>query len=138
MASITGESHRNPSFSIHYLPDGKGQKETQRQLEILQEQLALRKEKDDQERTKIEAQAEEITKLKEQLLAQQKENKARRQEREKEKDVDRYIPTQIPESVTRKLYIDSLLREAGWSDFSEGYGIEYEVKGMPLSTNPLD
>ena len=130
------ESIENPSFSIHYLPDGKGQKETQRQLEILQEQLALRKEKDDQERTKIEAQAEEITKLKEQLLAQQKENKARRQEREKEKDVDRYIPTQIPESVTRKLYIDSLLREAGWSDFSEGYGIEYEVKGMPLSTNP--
>ena len=110
----------------------------QRQLEILQEQLALRKEKDDQERTKIEAQAEEITKLKEQLLAQQKENKARRQEREKEKDVDRYIPIQIPESVTRKLYIDSLLREAGWSDFSKAMELNMKSKECHYQRTPLD
>ena len=29
-----------------------------------------------------------------------------------------------------------LLKEAGWSKLTEGKELEYEVKGMPISTNP--
>ena len=81
-------------------------------------------------------QAAQIEALKEQLKNQQKEFAKRRVEREKVKDSEKTIPILIPESVTRKLYIDVLLKEAGWNKLSEGREIEYEVKGMPVSTNP--
>ena len=29
-----------------------------------------------------------------------------------------------------------LLKEAGWNNLTEGKEVEYEVKGMPISTNP--
>lgn len=125
-----------PTFTMGLIPDGSKQKETLKALQQLEEQLDLRREKEKEERTKLEAQAAQIEALKEQLEKQQKEFAKRRTEREKVKDSEKTIPILIPESVTRKLYIDILLKEAGWNKLSEGREIEYEVKGMPVSTNP--
>ena len=125
-----------PAFKMEIIPDGNEQKETLKTLQQLEQQLEHRREKDKEERAKIEAQAAQIELLQKQLEAQQKASTKRRVEREKTKDPEKTIPVLIPESVTRKLYIDVLLKEAGWEDLAEGRDLEYEVKGMPKSTNP--
>ncbi|WP_165732395.1 DEAD/DEAH box helicase family protein [Polaribacter sp. 20A6] len=125
-----------PAFTMTLIPDGNEQKETLKTLQQLEQQLDHRREKDKEERTKLLAQAAQIELLQKQLKAQQKESTERRIEREKTKDVEKVIPILIPESVTRKLYIDVLLKDAGWVNLTEGRELEYEVKGMPKSTNP--
>ncbi|MCA0933247.1 DEAD/DEAH box helicase family protein [Lutimonas saemankumensis] len=125
-----------PSFTMGLIPDGNEQKETLKALQELEAQLEYRRGKDREERAKIEAQAEKIEQLQQQLETQQKETTKRRLEREKVKDPDKTIPILIPESVTRKLYIDVLLKDAGWDKLEQDREIEYEVTGMPLSTNP--
>lgn len=125
-----------PNFSMALIPDGNEQKETLKTLQKLEEQLEYRREKDKEERAKLEEQAAQIELLQKQLAAQQKISTQRRVEREKTKDPEKVIPILIPEAVTRKLYIDVLLKEAGWDHLIEGREIEYEVKGMPKSTNP--
>ncbi|OAD46015.1 restriction endonuclease [Polaribacter atrinae] len=125
-----------PAFSMQKIPDGNEQKETLKTLQLLEQQLDNRREKDKEERAKLEAQAAQIELLQKQLEAQQKLSTQRRVEREKTKDPEKTIPILIPESVTRKLYIDVLLKDAGWDNLTEGREIEYEVKGMPKSTNP--
>lgn len=48
---------------------------------------------------------------------------------------NKYIPELIPESVTRKIFIDLLLKEAGWDNLREGRELEFEVMGMPHTLN---
>ncbi|MCK5818826.1 MAG: DUF4145 domain-containing protein, partial [Psychromonas sp.] len=85
---------------------------------------------------KIIEQAAENALLKQQLEQQQAELTKRRIEREKTVDVDTAIPLEISEAQTRIRYIDLALNEAGWSNLKAGYELEFEVKGMPKSTNP--
>ena len=125
-----------PTFTMGLIPDGNEQKETLKALQKLENQLDQRREKDKAERAQIESQATQIELLQKQLENQQKVTTQRRLEREKVKDPEKTIPILIPESVTRKLYIDVLLKEAGWEDLTEGRELEYEVKGMPKITNP--
>ena len=125
-----------PTFTMGQIPDGNEHKATLKELQSIERQLDQRREKEELERKKLEEQANEIELLKKQLEAQQIANKERRVQREKVKDPDKTIPVLIPESVTRKLYIDVLLKEAGWENLKEGKDLEYEVNGMPLSTNP--
>ena len=125
-----------PIFNMGQIPDGNEQKETLKTLQQLEAQLDYRREKDKEEREKFEAQAAKIELLQKQLDAQHKATTKRRVQREKVKDPEKTIPILIPESVTRKLYIDVLLKEAGWETLTEGRELEYEVKGMPISTNP--
>ena len=125
-----------PTFNMGQIPDGNAHKETLKTLQKLEEQLDYRREKDKEERSKLEAQAAQIELLQKQLDNQQKVNTKRRVEREKVKDPNKVIPILIPESVTRKLYIDVLLKDAGWENLTDGRDLEYEVKGMPVSTNP--
>ena len=125
-----------PSFSMHHIPDGNQEKETLATLQILEKQLANKLAKEKEERAKIEKQAETIELLQRQLIEAQKTTTQRRQQREKVKEVEKEIPILIPESETRRLYIDILLKDAGWDNLQEGREIEFEVKGMPKSTNP--
>ncbi|MCA0152910.1 DEAD/DEAH box helicase family protein [Winogradskyella vincentii] len=125
-----------PIFTMGLIPDGNEHKATLKELQSLEQQLDQRREKEQLERKKLEEQANEIELLKKQLEAQQIANKQRRVKREKAKDPDKAIPILIPESVTRKLYIDVLLKEAGWENLKEDKDLEYEVTGMPISTNP--
>jgi len=116
-----------PAFDMRLIPDG---------TEILRAALEKRRELDKIKREQSDAQAAQIEALQQELAAQQKANAARRVEREKVKDPEKTIPMLIPETVTRKLYIDVLLKDAGWDNLTEGRELEYEVKGMPKSTNP--
>ncbi|TBV26545.1 restriction endonuclease [Meridianimaribacter sp. CL38] len=125
-----------PIFNMGLIPDGKEHKATLKELQSLEQQLYQRRENELLERKKLEEQANEIELLKKQLEAQQIANKERRVKREKVKDPEKVIPILIPESVTRKLYIDVLLKEAGWENLKDGKDLEYEVSGMPISTNP--
>jgi type I restriction enzyme R subunit len=128
------ESISAPTFTMGLIPDGNEQKETLKTLQQLEQQLDDRIEEDKEERAKIEAQASQIELLQRQLDAAQKQATTRRVEREK--DPNKTVPILIPESVTRKLYIDVLLKEAGWENLKDGRDLEYEVTGMPKSTNP--
>ena len=125
-----------PSFSMRHITDGNQEKETLATLQILEKQLANKLAKEKEERVKIEKQAETIELLQRQLIEAQKTTTQRRQQREKVKEVEKEIPILIPESETRRLYIDILLKDAGWDNLQEGREIEFEVKGMPKSTNP--
>ena len=57
-------------------------------------------------------------------------------EREQLFDVEAVVPLEVSEAETRRLYIDLALRECGWEDLRVGRELEFEVSGMPISTNP--
>jgi type I restriction enzyme R subunit len=80
--------------------------------------------------------AKENSALKAQLEQQRANIAARKIEREKSIDVSTAIPLLVSEAETRRRYIDLSLKECGWTHLSVGHELEYEVTGMPLSTNP--
>jgi type I restriction enzyme R subunit len=123
-------------FDEKLLPAGEEKKEKQDEIKLLEQQLNLRNQQAQEERKKLEEQAELIHSLQQKLKEQEEAVKERKQEREKVVLPERAIPQLIPESVTRKIYIDLSLKEAGWNKLRMGYELEYEVKGMPASTNP--
>ena len=127
---------RAPAFRMDLIPDGTEQKESQKELDRLHRELEQRRAKEAEEQKKREELAAQVTELQEQLAAEQKAHAERRQAREKSMDVDTYIPRLVSEVATRKLYIDVLLKDAGWDQLVEGRELEYEVTGMPTSTNP--
>ncbi len=80
--------------------------------------------------------AKENSTLKAQLEQQRVDIAARRAKREKSVDMSTAIPLLVSEAETRRRYIDLSLKESGWNVLREGREMEYEVTGMPLSTNP--
>jgi type I restriction enzyme, R subunit len=123
-------------FDEVLIPTGKVQTESPSQIASLKEQL-LAKEQAAREAEKVRLkQLEENEQLKAQLEQQLAEFAARKQEREKSVEFETAVPLLVSEAETRKRYIDLALLEAGWDDLQEGYHLEYEVTGMPVSTNP--
>lgn len=84
----------------------------------------------------IRDQADENTALKQQLAQHQAALSARKASREKAVDINTAVPLEVSEAETRWRYIDLSLKECGWDVLREGRELEYEVTGMPLSTNP--
>src|SRR5690606_20323157 len=74
--------------------------------------------------------------LKLQLDKQQQLVKERKQERQIDVDFEEVIPILNSETDTRKLFIDVLLKEAGWDNLKLHRDLEYKVIGMPVSVNP--
>lgn len=125
-----------PAFDLTLLPDGQELNRTKAQLSALAtQQETINKELKDAIREK-----EELAKYSEELEAEIKNAKAlnseRRIEREKLHAIDETIPRELPEAEARRLYIDSLLKDAGWENLVQGKDLEYPVVGMPQSTNP--
>ena len=85
---------------------------------------------------KQQALAEENEKLKQQLEQHRLEIVVRKAEREQTVDIETAIPLLVSEAETRKRYIDLSLKECGWDTLRDGRELEYEVTGMPVSTNP--
>ena len=87
-----------------------------------------------------EQQIAEQAQANKQLMAELEQTKAAisalKQAREKSVDITTAIPLEISEAETRRRYIDLSLKECGWDNLREGYELEYEVQGMPKSTNP--
>ncbi len=73
--------------------------------------------------------------LRRQLEEMQAQLAQRKEEREQEMAEAPAPPILITEAETRRLLIDLYLREAGWDNLQKPRDIEYEVVGMPLSTN---
>jgi len=123
-----------PKFSADHIPDGKAQQESLRQLQQLEE-LVEKKSNDQKDLARqLEAVLQQNKELQQKVKDQRKEVTVRREEREQ--STATAIPELISEAKTRKLFIDVLLKEAGWDNLAEGRELEFEVQGMPLSTNP--
>lgn len=130
------ENPEIPAFDESLIPDGKERDKTLQELKALADTLAEQSEKLNQERLRTEELANANQLLKLQLERQKEAVSARKEERKTHPEENKAIPQLIPESVTRKIYIDLLLKEAGWEVLRQGRELEYEVTAMPKSTNP--
>ncbi|MCK5867231.1 MAG: DEAD/DEAH box helicase family protein, partial [Mycoplasmataceae bacterium] len=123
-------------FDEKLIPSGNPQAESQQQvLSMLAEVEAKNKVARDAEQKQRQL-AEENTQLKQQLEQQRAALSARKIQREKTVDIDAEVPLLVSEAETRRRYIDLSLKEAGWDNLRDGRELEYEVTGMPVSTNP--
>jgi type I restriction enzyme, R subunit len=100
-----------PSFNEIFIPKGNSEEKSKEELKKLENAYLESREK----LKKLEEELEKIREIKEENL--------------------KTVPPPIDpdESLTRKIYINSLLREAGWDPF--GFNVEeFPVKGMPSET----
>lgn len=122
-------------FDESLIPPGQEQDTRLKELQQLEQKLEARNDAARAEREALEARADEVDELRRQLEAEKTAFKERRETREATHDIEKEVPLLVSEQQTRKLYIDQSLKEAGWDNLREGYELEYEVKGMPASTN---
>lgn len=125
-----------PAFEERFIPYGDEKDKSAKQLEKLADDYEKERQNAEKALKQQELLAEENAQLKAKLEEQLKliaERKSERVEEYKNTDV---VPELTSEAQTRKLLIDLLLKEAGWNTFVDGRDIEYEVSGMPKSTNP--
>jgi type I restriction enzyme R subunit len=122
-------------FDESLIPSGTPQTSTQQQLQSLLSDIeAKNKTARDKEQKQLEL-AEENAQLKQQLEQQREVLTLRKAKREQTVSIDTAIPLLVSEAETRRRYIDLSLKEAGWDNLREGRELEYEVVGMPFSTN---
>lgn len=122
-------------FDEGLIPGGKLQKETYDELQQIKDQLQSEKDAQHKAREKLQQEAELLDEVRKKLEAQQHEIKKRREQRAEVHNIDEEVPLLVSERQTRTLYIDQSLKEAGWEKLRDGYELEFEVKGMPKSTN---
>ncbi len=114
-------------FDETIIPKVGAHEKTKSQLRQLEEKNKEQIELANRERKKRVEIEEELEKIKQQfsLVKERKQNNTPVQ-----------LPTeQFSEAKTRELYIDSMLREAGWNPQAQNAS-EYPVVGMPKSVNP--
>ncbi len=119
----------------HAKPAKPAQKDDAKQLKKLLDKVAFKNEEARQAEQKINVQAKENAQLKQQLELQRVALSERKVKREQTMDVESAVPLLVSEAETRRRYIDLSLKEAGWDNLQDGYHLEYEVTGMPTSTN---
>ncbi len=121
---------------IPKIPSFDEQKETEEKIKLLTADLEKKNADFRAAEQKIKEQAEENSTLKGKMVKKRTHISARKAKREKTIEISAAIPLIVSEAETRKYYIDLSLKECGWTVLREGYELEYEVKGMPVSTNP--
>ncbi|WP_194777142.1 DEAD/DEAH box helicase family protein [Pararhodonellum marinum] len=135
VAAYGEEEVRIPDFNDELIPTGDELKKSRKEIDLLREKLAQLEQENEKKRVALE-EKEEANEL---LRISHAKNQEQLKEQRKAREVvaiPRLLPKSPSESYTRKLYIDSSLKDAGWSKLREGYELEFEVSGMPLSTNP--
>ena len=125
-----------PEFDERIIPYGDTNDKNAKQLQELAEKLEQERSEAQKALKAQERLAEENDGLRKQLEEQLQLIAERKETRFQETTVEQAIPELTSEQETRKLLIDLLLREAGWDNLREGKEKEFEVAGMPLSTNP--
>ena len=125
-----------PEFDERIIPYGDTADKNAKQLQALAEKLEQERAEAQKTLKAQESLAEENDDLRRQLEEQLQLIAERKESRFQETTVEQAIPELTSEQETRKLLIDLLLREAGWDNLREGKEKEFEVAGMPLSTNP--
>ncbi|KQB43887.1 Type I restriction-modification system, restriction subunit R [Flavobacterium daejeonense] len=132
-------SANNPDiapFDERYIPYGDANDKNAKQLQELA--TAIEKEREEAKRLEKQQQllAEENEALKKQLEEQKQLITERKEQRSQEFTFEQAVPELTSEHQTRLVLIDLLLKEAGWDNLRKHKEIEYEVVGMPLTTNP--
>lgn len=120
-----------PPFDKSLIPDGRENDKQTKELQVIAAQIAAQNEILNEERKKREEQAQEIALLRLQLEKQQEQVSVRKEERKQQITQEEAAPVLVSEAETRKMYIDILLRDAGWDKLRKGRELEFEVKGMP-------
>lgn len=125
-----------PAFDERVIPYGDAKDKNSKQLQELATSIEKEREEARQLEKKQQLLAEENEQLKKQLEEQKQLIAERKESRSLAFTHDEAVPELTSEHETRKVLIDLLLKEAGWDNLRLGKDIEYEVVGMPLSTNP--
>lgn len=107
-----------------------------KKLKKLQDNLDYKNSKARETEQEIAEQARQNAELKRQLEQQRAELAELKQQRVEAVDLETAVPPEVSEAETRRRYIDVSLRECGWDELRPGRELEYEVRGMPASTNP--
>jgi len=115
--------------------DDSQQKQDDKKLKKLLDNLEWKNKQARLSEQQILEKVTENENLKKQLEQHKLELAARKAERVKAVDINTTVPLEVSEAETRRRYIDLSLREAGWTELREGRELEYEVTGMPVSTN---
>ncbi len=123
-------------FQEAYLPSGEEEKILKRQLELIQEKIEKQEFDFRKSQKELEQKLEYSEVERQKLTEQQAVFTNRREDRQKTSDLEISIPHSLSEQETRSTYIDLYLKEASWNQLQKGRDIEFEVKGMPKSTNP--
>jgi len=110
-------------------------KEQARQLKKLQDNLDYKNREARKAEQQLLEQAQANAELMAQMEAARVELAQLKQQREQAIDMTTAVPLEISEAETRRRYIDLSLKECGWDNLRDGYELEYEVSGMPRSTN---
>ncbi|MCG8182754.1 DEAD/DEAH box helicase family protein [Tenacibaculum piscium] len=116
--------------------EGGAKDKTTKQLQLRAEQAEGKLKELKESKEKKEELQKENAVLKLQVQQQQEELLARKIFRKAEINEAEAIPILTSESETRKLFIDVLLKEAGFNSLKKGLDIEFSVTGMPKVTNP--
>jgi len=132
-------SENNPDIALFdelYIPYGDTNDKNSKQLQELA--AVIEKEREEAKRLEKKQQllTEENESLKKQLDDQKQLIAERKENRSQEFTFEEAIPELTSEHQTRLVLIDLLLKEAGWDNLRNGTELEYEVIGMPLTTNP--
>jgi len=114
----------------------KTSKDQIKQLKKLQDNLDYKNNEARKAEQLIREQAQTNSQMMAELERVQAENAALKKAREQAIDITTAVPLEISEAETRRRYINMSLKECGWDNLREGYELEYEVTGMPHSTNP--
>jgi len=125
-----------PPFDERVIPYGDTADKKLAELQAFADTLEKEREEANRALKAHQRLLEENEQLRLQLEAQLQVVAERKEERKLEFIVEQAVPELTSEIATRKLLIDLLLREAGWDNLKDGRDKEFEVTGMPLSTNP--
>lgn len=129
------ENPEIPAFDERYIPYGDLEDKTKKELNALTEQFEKERELANKLAQKQALLAEENEKLRKELETQLQLIAQRKEERTNAYRAIEAVPELTSEQATRKVLIDLLLKEAGWDNLRPGIEIEYEVSGMPITTN---
>ncbi|MGM0934597.1 MAG: DEAD/DEAH box helicase family protein [Bacteroidota bacterium] len=125
-----------PAFDEKIIQYGEAEEEKVQVLKEKAEKLQEALDNAKNEAKELREKARYDDSLRELLVVNEEVIKYRKDERKTTVDPDKVIPPLTSEAETRKQLIDLLLKEAGWDDLKQGKDLEFEVSGMPLSTNP--
>jgi len=111
-------------------------KDQAKQVKKLQDNIDYKNKKAREAEKEIAEQAKVNKEIQAKLEKAESELAELKRHREQDNDITTVIPLEVSEAETRRHYIDHYLKESGWDNLRDGYELEYEVKGMPKSTNP--
>jgi len=125
-----------PAFSEELIPKGETKDINAESIRQFEQRAEAEKQRAEEAYLEQQRALAANVSLRQQIEALQRELTQQKEERTQLFATLPAPPRLVSEFETRQFLIDLYLREAGWSDLKKPRDIEYEVSGMPQSTNP--